>query len=66
MILPLVYAVILVAYWIFSQRQFGSKLANKIRAWRNGYRGLDDDTDNLIGSIQRAPEYNTKSLTSYS
>ena len=66
LVLPLVYAVILVTYWIFSRRQFGLKLANKVRAWRNGYRGLDDDTDNLIDSIERAPEYNTKSLTSYS
>ena len=66
MVLPLVYAVVLVAYQIFYHRQFGLKLASRIRTWRNGYRGLDDDTDNLIGSIERTPEYNTKSLTSYS
>ena len=52
MIVPLAYTVIIVTYWIFTHRRFGLKLANRIRAWKNGYRGLDNDTDDLIEHVR--------------
>ena len=42
-IIPLLYALMIIAYWAFSQRRFRFRLANKIRGWRRGYSSMEEE-----------------------
>ena len=39
--LPLLYATIIILYWIFSHKTFGIELISKISAWKQGYHVLE-------------------------
>ena len=47
-IIPFLYALIIVFFWIFSNRRFGLRLAHRLRAWRNSYNSLENDSFDII------------------
>ena len=40
---PLLYALGIIFFWIFSNGRFGLRLAHRIKAWRNGYNSLENN-----------------------
>ena len=64
-VIPLVYAFLMIFYWIFSRRRFGLKLAYKIKAWKGGYEHFDGNEDDILDSIEKSRDNCSKSLGRY-
>ena len=39
-LIPLVYASVIVAHWLYQHKNFGTDLIRKLRAWQHGYQLL--------------------------
>ena len=56
-LVPCLYFLSSIAYWVYSCRRFGLALVQRLRAWRGGYDNLTQENDQLPDRILNSGEY---------
>lgn len=68
-IIPFLYAVLLVLYWMYKHRNIFSNVTYRLRAWRNNYHQLPEPNDHegqcLPDRIENSGEYPRENLANF-
>ena len=62
---PQVYMFASILYWIYTHRLFGIGIMQRLRAWRNGYAFINEETDHLPDRIDNSGAYPRKNLSNF-
>ena len=66
-LMPLLYAIGIMAYWIYGKRKFELNILRQIRTWRNGYASLPqlDDHYSYPDRIENSGDYHRENLANF-
>ncbi len=65
-LVPFLYFLGNVIYWIYSHKVFAVKLLQKIKVWRSGYNELAHENEALPDRINNSGEYHRENLSDFS
>ena len=64
-VVPQLYIVITILYWIYTHRLFCLGVMQRLKAWRNGYDFISEDSHHLPDRIENPSAYHRENLASF-
>ena len=64
-VVPQLYIVITILYWIYTHRLFCLGVMQRLKAWRNGYDFISEDSHHLPDRIENPSAYHRENLTGF-